>query len=105
MGVRFAWVGAFVLLLAALAWWFTSRTAHPLPPQPTTAAAPPATGFRLTAAQWASLKIEPVSRVRIDSVVIADGVIATNDTLTAAVYSPFSGRVTAIHAQLGQNVR
>ncbi len=105
MGARFALVGTTVLLLALLAWWIAGRGARQVAPQVTATAAPPATGFRLTAAQWASLKIEPVSKVRIDSVVIADGVIATNDTLTAAVYSPFSGRVTAIHAQLGQNVR
>jgi len=105
MGLRFALVCTAVLLLAFLAWWIAGRGARKVAPQATATEAPPATGFRLTTAQWASLKIEPVSNVRFDSVVVADGVIATNDTATASVYSPFSGRVTAIHAQLGQMVR
>jgi cobalt-zinc-cadmium efflux system membrane fusion protein len=51
------------------------------------------------------LKIEAVRSAGFDSVLNADGVVGGNDNASVAVYSPFSGRVTAVHALLGQTVR
>lgn len=104
--IRLVVGAAAIVLVAVLAWWFgSSRSARPVGPQATAAVRPASTGFQLTPVQWASLRIEPINQVSFDSVLVADGVIATNDNRTAAVYSPFSGRVTAIQAQLGQTVR
>ena len=92
MGARFALIGAAVLLLALLAWWIAGRGARPVPTQAAATTAPPATGFRLTAAQWASLKIESVSKVRIDSVVIADGVIDQRHADCGGLLTVFGAR-------------
>ena len=72
---------------------------------PAAAASVPAGSFRPTAAQLASLTIEPAKVANFDAVVTVDGAVATDDNLTASVYSQYSGRITAIHAQAGQRVR
>jgi membrane fusion protein, heavy metal efflux system len=59
----------------------------------------------VSAEQWTRLRVEPVQVVEFDSVVVADGVVAINDNAAVAIYSPLSGRVTAVQAQLGQSVR
>ena len=98
--------GAAALCLAVLAWWFGSNRSEQPGGRPTAiVASPTSAGFQLTPVQWASLKIDPIRNVSFDSVLVADGVVTTNDNATAAVYSPYSGRVIAIQAQLGQTVR
>lgn len=69
------------------------------------AAAVPAGDFRLTDEQLRSLQIEPVRRVPMHSQIIVDGKIAYDSDLFSPVYSPFSGRVTALVAPLGAFVR
>ena len=98
-------IGMAVLLLLALAWFGISRPVRRDDPQAAVADPAPSAGFQPTTAQWDALKIEPIGKLRFDSVLVADGVVATNDNATAAVFSPFSGRVTTILAQLGQTVR
>ena len=110
---RFLRLGLITLALVASIWFgFDPLKSHAAlavePAAASTAAAPSAptaSQFEPTTAQWAALKIEAVEMISFDNVVVADGVVATNDNATAAVYSPFSGRVTAITAQLGQSVR
>ena len=113
---RFLRLGLLALALCALAWlgfdWLKTPAKPPVAHAASIASAAPnapnaqsSAHFEPTSAQWTALKIEAAQLVRFDSVVFADGVIATNDNATAAVYSPFSGRVTAIAAQLGQSVR
>jgi cobalt-zinc-cadmium efflux system membrane fusion protein len=89
--------------LACFGWVVAARSeqASAVPANPAVSSA----GFHPTESQWAALKVETVERVRFDSALIADGTIANNDDTTAAVYSPFSGRVIDIRAQLGQAVR
>jgi cobalt-zinc-cadmium efflux system membrane fusion protein len=63
------------------------------------------TGVQLTDGQWASLTIEPVRQASFDVLLSADGIIATDDSRSVPVYSPFSGRVISVAAQWGQTVR
>ena len=110
---RFLRLGLLALVLCASAWlgfdWLKTPATPPVaqaaPVVPVAPVAPSSAHFEPTLAQWAALKIETAEVVRFDTVVVADGVIATNDNATATVYSPFSGRVTAVAAQLGQSVR
>lgn len=70
---------------------------------PTSAA--PAGTFRLSDEQLRSLQVERVRSLPFHSQIIVDGKIAYDgDTLTP-VFSPFSGRVTALVAALGASVR
>ena len=98
-------MGIAALMLAALAWFGLSRPVARADGQVELAESPTSAGFRPTASQWDALKIEPIRTLRFDSVLTADGIVTTNDNAVAAVYSPFSGRVTAVQAQLGQTVR
>ena len=102
---RLVVIGVAFLLLPTLVWFGLSRPKQRVDQQAAIAASPASAGFQPTVSQWAALKIEPIGKVRFDSVLVADGLVATNDNATAAVYSPFSGRVTTIQAQLGQTVR
>lgn len=70
---------------------------------PASAAAPGT--FRPTAAQWASLTFEPVQVKAFEGLIRAEGMIVVNDNATANVFSQFSGRVTSIRGQPGENVR
>lgn len=62
-------------------------------------------GLHLTDTQWGSLDIRPVAtsafRIRAE----ADGVIAVDDRVTVPIFSPATGRVTAVSAEPGQLVR
>ena len=60
--------------------------------------------FQLSPSQWASLRTEPVHAANFDALLSAEGVVSACDDASVAVFSPFSGRVTAVHAQLGQAV-
>ncbi len=72
---------------------------------PTESAPPPAPGtFRVTATQWAALKVEPVQILTFRSEEDTDGKIANNDDTTTPAFSPYSGRVTRIFAKAGDTV-
>lgn len=67
---------------------------------------PPLTGtFRPTREQFADLKLAKVRNMRFAGLVMTDGALAPNDSTTTAVYSPYSGRVTRIVANLGDRVQ
>lgn len=68
------------------------------------AGAPPG-GFHPTREQLASLGIAPIGRASFRAERITEGKIALNGDRTTPVFSPFSGRVTAVHAALGERVR
>jgi len=61
--------------------------------------------FRPTSTQLAALKISPVSSMIFQSEVLTDGKIAINADKTTPVFSPYSGRVTKVMANLGDMVR
>jgi membrane fusion protein, heavy metal efflux system len=76
---------------------------HPSEP----AAEPVATPgtFRPTPAQLATLKVAPVETVTFRTEQATDGKIALNNDRTTPVFSPYSGRVTKVIANLGDDVR
>lgn len=61
--------------------------------------------FRPTPAQLASLKIAPATSMIFRSEDVADGKIAINADRTTPVFSPYSGRVTKVMANLGDTVK
>jgi cobalt-zinc-cadmium efflux system membrane fusion protein len=75
-----------------------AASAAPSPP------AAPGT-FKPTPAQLASLKIATIVRASFRTEHVTDGKIAVNADRTTPVFSPFSGRVTRILANLGDLVQ
>lgn len=61
--------------------------------------------FRPTKAQWANLKVEAVQSMTFQTEEITDGNIASNEDTTTPVFSPYSGRVTKLMANLGDVVK
>src|SRR5215469_2105933 len=61
--------------------------------------------FRPTREQWADLQFERVRLKSFPGLVVTDGQIAINDDITTPVFSPYSGRVTALPAKPGDEVR
>ena len=101
--LRLGLILVILLLVLGAAWRFLSERSEARKPALAAEASTPGR-LKLTPAQWASLNIAPVRSVDFDSVIVADGVVATDDNTTAAVFSQFSGRVTAVPVQLGQTV-
>ncbi|MBV8074565.1 MAG: efflux RND transporter periplasmic adaptor subunit [Candidatus Eremiobacteraeota bacterium] len=75
-----------------------SAPQRPAPP-------PSSTSFRPTDEQWSSLVLEPVRTMAYAPANQADGKIATDDDLTTAVFSPYSGRITRVFVRVGDAVR
>lgn len=86
-------VGGKVLRLSAPA---LDLTAKPAPRDGT---------FQATPAQLASFRIKPASTLMFRSERVTDGKIAINLNKTTPVFSPFSGRVTKVMANLGDHVK
>jgi cobalt-zinc-cadmium efflux system membrane fusion protein len=100
--IRVLIVAAVAALLAFLIgpWlWnmlFTPGVPKPQPSIPGT--------FRPTAEQWSDLKLARVHNEAFAGLVVTDGALAPDDSMTTAVYSPYSGRVTRLIASLGDRV-
>ncbi|HEY2048715.1 MAG TPA: efflux RND transporter periplasmic adaptor subunit [Caulobacteraceae bacterium] len=80
-----------------------SRLFAPKPPPPAPAL-PPGT-FQATAEQWSTLgfaKAQLADFLPSDS---TEGKISVDETRTTAVFSPYTGRVTRVMAQVGDHVR
>jgi membrane fusion protein, heavy metal efflux system len=73
------------------------------PPAPPKKQATP-DSFVPTPAQLATLTLGPVVELGFRTELVTDGKIAVNSNATTPVFSPFSGRVTRITANLGDNV-
>ncbi|MBS0194192.1 MAG: efflux RND transporter periplasmic adaptor subunit [Proteobacteria bacterium] len=75
--------------------------------KPPAAQAPdqPAGTFRPTREQWAALTVTAVTTHRFTTQVVADGTIAYDDDTSTPVFSPYSGRVTKLVANLGDVVK
>jgi cobalt-zinc-cadmium efflux system membrane fusion protein len=96
--------GALVVVLAAsldLACRGTSAAPEPPSPQP-----PPGEVW-LTAAQVKDAKIEvsTVEEQDVDDTILTSGTITLDDQRTGHVFSPVTGRVAKVVAQLGQRVK
>jgi cobalt-zinc-cadmium efflux system membrane fusion protein len=61
-------------------------------------------GFKTTNAQWADLKIKPVTQMDFPQAEDTDGKIANDDDLTTPVFSPYSGRVVKLFVRAGDTV-
>lgn len=92
--------GAALALWAALA--LADQSARPAAPG---SAAEQPGHFRPTREQLASLGVAPIARAQFRAERITEGKIALDGDRTTPVYSPFSGRVTRVHASLGEVVR
>jgi cobalt-zinc-cadmium efflux system membrane fusion protein len=80
-------------------------TAGTVPANSAAPAASVSVTFKPTAAQLAGLKIATITRANFRTEHVTDGKIALNADRTTPVFSPFSGRVTQILANLGDVVK
>ncbi len=99
---QLAIIAGIMLLGGAI--WLAIHFMTPAPVPPAGRIAPPGT-FLPTRAQLDGLKIAPVQAMSFRGEQVTDGVIAYNDDTTTPVYSPYSGQVTHIIAQLGNVVK
>lgn len=107
-------IGRLILLAAAVAvggsaaWHLGSdmrSQAHVQPDQVVKAASRNADGyFTPSADQWAALTIEAVTPQTFRAVVSTDGRIAIDEERTTPVFSPYAGRVVALHARPGERI-
>jgi len=94
---------ALIASLMVVLSWLTGRTSPVAASQPAEEA-PPGT-FRPTPAQLSNLKVTPAILVTFRTERITEGKIALNGDRTTPVFSPYSGRVTKVLANLGDHVR
>jgi cobalt-zinc-cadmium efflux system membrane fusion protein len=98
---RFLWLALAVASIAAAMWLlFGGKEQAPAAVQPSVPGI-----FRPTKAQWANLSAEPVQAMAFRTEIITEGNLAYDDDATTQVFSPYTGRVTRIYAQLGTAVR
>ena len=67
--------------------------------------ADPSQSFKPTPTQWTTLKVAPVTAVTFRTEEVTDGKIIFNADKTSPIFSPYSGRVTKILANVGDNVK
>jgi cobalt-zinc-cadmium efflux system membrane fusion protein len=60
--------------------------------------------FAPTAAQWATLTVEPVKSIAFRSEHMTEGKIAINEERATPIYPPYAGRVTRLMAKPGDKV-
>ena len=61
--------------------------------------------FMPTAAQWAALSVEKVEQHTFRTIISTDGRIAIDEDNTTPVFSPYAGRVIALHAKAGDKIQ
>jgi membrane fusion protein, heavy metal efflux system len=91
-----------IVLLVAWFWrnfsWFVQPTPQPIP------SPLPKGFFQVSDQAWSGLQFAPVRDLHFDAVQDTDGTIAAADEKTTQVFSPYSGRVTAVYATTGDYV-
>jgi cobalt-zinc-cadmium efflux system membrane fusion protein len=92
-----------VVVLIALGYWLFEHAFRPHPPE-STAPAPAAGTFHPTSQQLKTLTVEPVALRPFVSEERTEGKIAVNADRATPVYSPYSGRITRVIANLGDQV-
>lgn len=92
-------------ILASLLALVGCRHKTEAPPSP--GDTPPPNEVWLTDAQVAEAKVEvqPLSEQSVDDTIVTSGTITFDDAHVSHVFSPVSGRVTRINAQVGQRVK
>ncbi|MGB8517012.1 MAG: efflux RND transporter periplasmic adaptor subunit [Gallionella sp.] len=91
-----------ILLILGGVWIFHRLEDKPAPPP--ARIAPPGT-FLPTQTQLKSLQVDPVQTMSFRGEQITDGNIAYNDDAATPVFSPYSGRVIRVIADLGDQVK
>jgi membrane fusion protein, heavy metal efflux system len=92
-----------VVVLLVFAWRDFSWRANPIPgPSP---APLPKGFFQVSDLEWSGMKFAPVNETEFSTVQDTDGTIAAADENAVQVFSPYSGRVTAVYATTGDYVR
>ncbi len=102
------WLIVIVLVLAvstALGLGAIRASFHSHPSQANTKLADSPEAFRPTPAQWATLKVVPITTLTFRTVQVTDGKITFNADKTTLIFSPYSGRVTKILVNLGDYVK
>ena len=89
---------AFLLLAPAI-----GRLFAPKPPPP--APAPPPGTFQATAQEWSTLGFATAQVMEFLPSDSTEGRISVDETRTTAVFSPYTGRITRVMAQVGDHVR
>ncbi len=98
----------FVLLFSAGAFLLSKvhrRTLPNLDSEFSSQAKSPTGIFHPTAAQWATLTVEPVEQQQFRLEFATEGKIAVNDDSSTPIFSPYAGRVTKLQAKPGEFVR
>ena len=94
-------IAVIVAIGVALTVVIGTATTTPTAAQPS----PSATGnYKPTPSELTGLVIKPVEQMSFRSETITEGSIAADDNLTTPVFSPLSGRVSQIVANLGDRV-
>jgi cobalt-zinc-cadmium efflux system membrane fusion protein len=101
-GVQVALIAAGAGVLAS--WVLLSSLSSKSEPAAASSAVP-SDSFKPTAEQWAGFKTAEVRMISFSASEITDGKIATDDDLTTAVYSPYTGRVTKLFVKAGDEVK
>jgi cobalt-zinc-cadmium efflux system membrane fusion protein len=98
-------VAAHCLLLAALG--ATGPSCHKLQAAPEPVGQPPPGQVWLTPAQVRDghIEVQPVGDQDVDDTILTSGRVALDDLRSGHVFSPVTGRVVSIAAQLGQRVK
>ncbi|MBV8684594.1 MAG: efflux RND transporter periplasmic adaptor subunit [Caulobacteraceae bacterium] len=91
---------ALALFLLAPA---VGRLFAPKPPPP--APAPPPGTFQATAQEWSTLGFAKTQLMDFVPSDTTEGKISVDETRTTAVFSPYTGRITRVMAQVGDHVR
>jgi cobalt-zinc-cadmium efflux system membrane fusion protein len=79
------------------------RLFAPKPPPP--AAAPPPGTFQATPEEWSTLGFATAQTMDFLPSDSTEGRISVDETRTTAVFSPYTGRITRVMAQVGDHVR
>jgi cobalt-zinc-cadmium efflux system membrane fusion protein len=96
---------AFLACLGGLWLMRTSPAQASAAVAPAASAASAAASVQLSDTQWASLDIQAAAPAAFSTAAIADAVVAVDDRVTVPVFSPATGSVIAVVAELGQSVR
>lgn len=107
---RIAFAGVSVAglaMIAAGAWWFGSSVvpqAHSSAPLIKPVAKKGEGKLVPTTDQWAALTVEDVTPNNFRNTITTDGRIAIDEDHTTPVFSPYAGRVIALHAKAGDHI-
>src|SRR4051812_35941717 len=98
---------SFALIAGAGTWSLVASRAKGSDPELTVGSLPgrPQQGrFSPTPAQWATLSVEPVTKVVFHPEHTTEGKIAVDEDRSTLIFSPFTGRVTKLLVKPGDHV-